>query len=263
MYEVSALYSYAVKSFKGRLISEMPLDAFGPRFDRRFMLVDAQGSHVTQRCTPMMAALEAVVCNDVLELSAGDWSCSLPLSAFSTPVSTKVWSDIVEGLGCVEPEVNTVLTRVLSKEVRLVLMPDTSYRAVDQAFARREGRVSYADGFPFLICNEASLSDLNARLDSPVGMTRFRPNIVVRGAKAYAESDWKRIRIGAVEFDLVKPCSRCSMITLDSKGVFNKEPLKTLATYRRNEFGVCFGENAMHDGRDGLISIGDVVEVLE
>lgn len=265
MYEVSALYSYAVKSFAGRSLSEMKLDAFGPCFDRRFMLIDQDGKHVTQRCTPQLANFDALVSGDALELAFRGHSYVVPLAQFKYPVATQVWSDQVEGFGLDEEPsaLDSVLTECLGKSVRLVYMPPTSVRAIDPEFASHEGRVGYADAFPFLICNEASLDDLNSRLDTPVPMHRFRPNIVIKGAEAFAESEWRRIRIGSIEFDLVKPCSRCSMITLDGSGAFNKEPLKTLASYRLNEYGACFGENAMHGGGEGVLTVGAKVEVLE
>jgi uncharacterized protein YcbX len=106
------------------------------------------------------------------------------------------------------------------------------------------------------------LLDLNGRLEQPVSMSRFRPNIVVSGQEPFEEDSWRRIRIGEIEFAVVKPCSRCVMTTIDDAGEKGKEPLKTLATYRRNEHGACFGQNLVPLS-NGHIRVRDELVVLE
>lgn len=268
MYKITALFTYPVKSFQAAESSNLNVDDFGPRHDRRFMLVDEYGAHVTQRSDPKMATIKAQFNGRELYIKALKFEFTLSLDAFSQPTIATVWSDQVAAYALEKPDNQTpalsdsMLSEVLGKSVRLVYMPDSSYREVDPEFSSSRARVSFADGFPFLLCNTASLVDLNTRLELPVGMERFRPNIVFEGAKAFEESEWKRVRIDNVEFDIAKPCSRCSMITLDESGSFNKEPLKTLAGYRRNKFGACFGENLVHRGH-GKIGVGSTLEVLE
>ena len=126
-----------------------------------------------------------------------------------------------------------------------------------------DSQVSFADGFPVLIISEASLEALNSRLPSPLPMNRFRPNLVVRDSAPFAEDGWRRIRIGEAVLRLIRPCIRCVTTTVDqATGQTGKEPLATLATFRRAEGGVIFGQNAVHE-RGGLIRLGDPVEVLE
>ena len=107
------------------------------------------------------------------------------------------------------------LSRYCGQAFRFVFMPEETFRRVDTGRVTEYRRVSFADGFPFLIVNLASLEELNSRLDSVIEVRRFRPNIVVEGAKAWDEDDWTSARIGDTGFTLVKPCSRCVVTTVD------------------------------------------------
>jgi hypothetical protein len=139
-------------------------------------------------------------------------------------------------------------------------MPDTANR-----LASRRGhtsQVNFADGYPLLLISEASLENLNTRLDEPLPMNRFRPNLVVQGCAPYAEDSWNGIQIGDVRLHVVKPCERCAITTVNQltaeKG---KEPLRTLATYRQSDGNVLFGQNLIHEG-NGMLRVGDEVEIL-
>src|SRR5690606_19100508 len=124
---------------------------------------------------------------------------------------------------------------------------------------------AFSDGFPFLLIGQASLDDLCARIGRPLEMLRFRPNLVVAGAAPYAEDDWKRIRIGALTFRVVKPCSRCAIPTIDlhtAERSADNEPLATLLGYRKRAGGVFFGQNLIAEGC-GQLEVGMPVEVLE
>jgi uncharacterized protein YcbX len=120
-------------------------------------------------------------------------------------------------------------------------------------------RVSFADGFPFLMISEESLADLNRRLADPLPMNRFRPNLVVAGGEPYAEDGWERIEIGGVRLRVVKPCARCLVTTTDqATGERGSEPLRTLATYRKVNGEVMFGQNVVHENA-GHLRTGDIV----
>ncbi len=142
-------------------------------------------------------------------------------------------------------------------------LAETWVRQVDPSYARPDDQVGFADGFPFLLASESSLADLNRRLARPVPMERFRPNLVVQGAAPYAEDTWRRIRIGAVSFRVVKPCARCVTTTVDQTlGVrAGNEPLETLARYRLQDRGVMFAQNLLHDG-NGALRVGDRLTLL-
>jgi uncharacterized protein YcbX len=149
----------------------------------------------------------------------------------------------------------------LGKEVRLVLIDDKTSRPVDPEYALNGEEVSFADGFPYLITNQASLDDLNSRLDFPVPMERFRPNLVISGAQPYEEDNWDKIYAGSAVFKVVKPCGRCVVTTIDQdtaeKG---SEPLKTLSTYRKINNKIIFGQNAVLV-KSGSIVKGDEIKV--
>jgi MOSC domain-containing protein len=138
------------------------------------------------------------------------------------------------------------------------MAPDV-VRAADPAFAPDGARVSFADGFPFLLLSEESLADLNRRLPEPLPMNRFRPNLVVAGGQPYDEDTWSRIEIGGIRLRVVKPCGRCVVTTIDQlTGERGKEPLRTLATYRKRDAEVMFGQNVVHEG-PGRLRVGDAV----
>ncbi|WP_250658491.1 MOSC domain-containing protein [Alkalimarinus coralli] len=261
--KLTAINKFPVKSLKGVSLSSAVVDDFGIKNDRRWMLVDEDGTFISQRKHPVMGTIGVQDADGLLAFKS---SCNQELSVspndFTETCSVKVWGDEVSVLAA-HSEVGDWFSGILNKKVRLVYMPDRSFRQVDREYADYNQRVSFADGFPFLLISEASLNDLNTRLDNPVGMSRFRPNLVVSGCDAYEEDRWKKIRVGGIEFDVVKPCSRCIMTTIDENTLkHGKEPLKTLAGYRRNEYGVCFGQNLVHRG-EGHLTVGDSIEVLE
>jgi uncharacterized protein YcbX len=93
-------------------------------------------------------------------------------------------------------------------------------------------------------------------------MNRFRPNVVVKGCEPFAEDTWNRIRIGDVELAVAKPCARCMVTTIDKETLAkSKEPLKTMASYRKQGNGVMFGQNAI-PLNEGRLRLGVNVEIL-
>jgi len=152
----------------------------------------------------------------------------------------------------------------LGTSVRVVHIADGFKRRLNPNYAiHADDHTGFADGYPILIISEESLQDLNSRLDSALPMNRFRPNLVVKGCEPFAEDTWKRIRIGAVEMALVKPCPRCVVTTIDKETLAkSKEPLKTLNGYRNHELGAIFGMNTI-PLNEGRIETGMTVEILE
>ena len=151
----------------------------------------------------------------------------------------------------------------LGFDVKLVLMPASSSRKVDPDYAINGESVSFADGMPYLILGQSSLDELNSRLEVAVKMNRFRPNLVFSGGRAFFEDEIKKIKIGLVDFQIVKPCARCVLTTIDQDtGMQGKEPLKTLATYRTINNNVLFGQNAIALN-SGSVKVGDQVAVLD
>ena len=259
--KVHSLFLYPVKSLSGIEVTRFNTDDFGPVGDRRWMIVDDERRFVTQREHPELARVGTRLDGDqvVIDIPGeGEFG----LTASDDELRVLVWRDWVKALAGL-PEASDALSRFCGKSVRLVFMPDSSFRRVDAGRVDEYRRVGFADGFPFLVTNIASLAELNTRLDVPVEMRRFRPNIVIEGPEAWEEDHWKSLSIGMSKLSIVKPCSRCVMTTVDpSTGQKDTsvQPLRTLARYRRTEEGVIFGQNAIHES-PGLIQVGDPVTV--
>jgi uncharacterized protein YcbX len=265
--QVTELNIYPVKSTRRIALSESEVLPRGLPWDRRWMLVDASGKFITGRQHPGLATVQTEIGDNVLHIHAdGRDSLSLPLMPRERRVvEVTVWKDSVAAL-LAGSEADAWFSDFLGLGCRLVQMTDDIFRGVNQDYGRAGDPVSFADGFPLLLICEASLADLNSRLDQPVEMRRFRPNLVIDGDLPYAEDGWRRIRVGAVEFEGVKNCSRCVFTTIDpDTGVKSPdmEPLRTLSSYRRRpEGGVYFGQNLIPRSA-GVIRVGDPVTVLD
>jgi len=257
---LSGLYVYPIKSCGGISLHTAEVDERGIRHDRRWMLVDEAGVFLSQREVPRLALVGIRMADDGLLVDApGMTALSMPFEPEGESILARVWDDLVETLR-VGREADRWFTRFLGVPCRLVYLPDRSVRPVDPDYAEPGDRVGLSDGFPFLMISEASLADLNGRLDKPLPMDRFRPNLVVRGCGPFAEDGWRRIRIGAMTFRVVKPCARCKITTVDqASAAEGKEPLRTLARYRKVGSKVLFGQNLVHDGT-GVLSVGDAVQ---
>jgi uncharacterized protein YcbX len=261
---ISELHVFPIKGAAGVALTRTTLDAFGMADDRRWMIVDDRGVFVSQREYPELALLRVQLQPDELVIrSTRAGEARLPRQGGPGPtVRVRVWGDTVDAIDAGDVAAHTISAH-LGSSVRLVHMPDSSVRGVDPDYGRASDRVSFADAFPLLLICQESLNTLNARLAEAIPMLRFRPNVVVAGAPAHAEDEWRRIRLGSVECDVVKPCSRCAATTVDpATGMRGKEPLRTLASYRAWNQKVWFGQNLIHR-QPGEIAVGDQVEVLD
>jgi len=260
---LTGLHVYPVKSARGIALERAHVTERGLLHDRRFMIVDEAGAFLTQRELPQMARLGTALDSDSLSISwEGLGSEQVPLTNASGPLrKVRVWHDEVEAID-LGAQVGRFLSTALGVAASLVYMPDETVRVPSLEFARDTDRVGFADGFPYLIASEASLADLNARMDAPVPMNRFRPNLVVSGADAYAEDTWRELRVGGLAFEVVKPCARCVITTTDqTRGErAGMQPLASLARYRRFRGEAAFAQNAI--ARDvGTLALGAVVQV--
>lgn len=260
---VHSLYIYPVKSLAGIQVTAFETDDFGPKADRRWMIVDEERRFVTQRALPELARVAT-------SLVEGSVSIAIPgegdfvLQATDQELRVQVWRDWVKARVSAS-DASEALSRFCGKTLRFVYMPDASFRRVDAGRVSEYRRVGFADGFPFLITSLASLHELNERLEAPVDMRRFRPNIVIEGAAPWQEDHWRQLKLGQHNFDIVKPSSRCVLTTVHpDTGVKDPglQPLRTLATYRRFPEGVIFGQNAIHESC-GIVQVGDSVTVIE
>jgi uncharacterized protein len=266
-FTLTGLFVYPVKGARGIPIDEAQCGPRGIDGDRRYMLVDDSGRFVTQRDEGRLAQLvPSFDAHGVLHLAidgVGEVRVPMPASAQLRPV--RVWDDEVAALPLGE-DVARFLSEAFGRPLALVYMPDATRREVQQAYADPGDLVGFADAFPYLITNEASLAALNAAMPAAtaaVPMERFRPNLVVRGPAPFAEDDWAAISVGSLRFELRKPCTRCVVITRDqhtgeSQG---KEPLRTLTKLHRWQNKPSFGQNALPRST-GPLRLGEAVAVL-
>ena len=255
---LAALYVHPIKSCGGLSPADSRLVETGLEYDREWMLVDEQGVMLTQRQHPRMALIQPGFKGGELVLRApGMLQLYLSLDRVEAPTRARVWDDEVPAwdmgdlaaLWC---------SNFLDVPARLVRFDPDHRRLSSPAWAGEvEAQNAFADGFPLLLANTASLDDLNLRLAArgvePVAMARFRPNIVVSGLEAYDEDQIDEIGFaaegGTVRIRLVKPCARCSIPNVDlATGVTGTEPLDTLSGYRadaRVGGGITFAMNAV------------------
>ena len=265
---LSALYRYPLKSGAGESLDEGCCTPLGMQGDRRWMVVDAEnGRFLTQRVLPTMALLcmrwqgptaVRLTAPDMPEL---DVEMPPPSAALR---GAFIWREALRVPDAGDRAAEW-LSRFLERRVRLVYLRDEDAIQIDREFAEEGERTAFTDGFPFLLIGQASLDDLCARVGRPLEMLRFRPSLVVAGSASYAEDGWKRIRIGSIDFRVVKPCTRCAIPLIDPASAVRNpdfEPLKTLMTYRKGEGGVFFGQNLIAEG-SGTLALGMPVEVLE
>lgn len=256
--KLSGLFIYPIKACAGIALPRAAVVERGLASDRRYMVVDRNGRFVSQRERPQLCLVQTAREGEQLVVSAPSISSlGLPSALHAGErVAFQVWSS--RGSALRHDEGSRWFSELLGDEMQLVYMPDDERRPVNPARARPGDVVSFADAYPFLLISEASLADLNARLDEPLEMRRFRPNLVLSGVEPYAEDRMTRLRIGSVSFRGVKRCDRCSVTTVDPEtGARGKEPLRTLAKYRLEEGKVWFGMNLIHD-QQGELVVGDL-----
>jgi len=255
---VSGLFIYPVKSCRGIALDAAEVTPTGFAHDREWLVVDRHGVFMTQRDWPGLARVSVAVAPGGIQLAA-DGMARLAVAAPGPGAARQrvvVWRDECEAVPAGRDAAQW-FSELLGTPCRLVRMPPSTVRQVDLHFARAGDRVAFADGFPFLLLSEASLAELNRRLEKPLPMDRFRPNIVLDGCEPHAEDGWSRIVIGGLGFRVVKPCARCVITTTDqATGERGREPLRTLSTYRLLDGKVLFGQNLVHEGR-GTIRVGD------
>lgn len=264
---LASLHVHPIKSCRGHAVDTAALDRFGLVGDRRFLVVDERGQFLTQRTIAKLALLEPQLEGDTLTLQAPGLA---PLRLPATPpaeaprTEVVIWHDTVTSAD-LGPLAAAWLSEFLGQPARLVAMAPGYSRPIRRPTAQPGDEAPFSDAYPLLVISEASLAELNDRLDEPLPMDRFRPNLVVRDCPAFAEDTWGRIRIGDVVLRAAGPCGRCIVTTTDQRTLERgKEPLRTLATYRRSPDGaVNFGQNYIHETKGGMLQAGAPVDVLE
>ncbi|MCW2757907.1 MAG: hypothetical protein JWO46_1653 [Nocardioidaceae bacterium] len=261
---------YPVKSCRGESLETATVEPWGLAGDRRWMVVDGDGEVITARECPVLVLVHPVLTEDGLTLTGPDRP-TLDVRRPEQPlVPVTIWNSQLEA-AYAGADAERWFTGLIGRTARLVHLDDPTRRHTSPDFGDPDDLVSFADGYPMLLATEASLAALNdailERHDGaiePLPMTRFRPSLVVAGSEAWAEDDWRRVRIGAVEFRAVKGCARCVLTTIDpDTAAKGKEPIATLARIRRWDGATWFAVNLVPDTPGAVLRVGDEVEVLE
>ncbi|MER7002317.1 MOSC N-terminal beta barrel domain-containing protein [Dactylosporangium sp. NPDC000555] len=264
---LSYLATYPIKSCYRVEAETAEVEPWGLAGDRRWIVVDEEAKLITQRVWPAMGRIRPHYDDRGLVLHAqGAVPLQVPFPS-GAPAEVRHFHQWIAATSAGDVADQWV-SQVIARPARLFYLDDPTRRPVDPKFGDPDDRVSFADGYPLLLANEASLHAVNDWLaedgDEPIAMTRFRPNVVVSGAPAWAEDDWigRRVVIGDVAFRVPKPCSRCVLTTIDPEtGEKGEQPLRVLGRHRRFPGGLMFGLNLIPDVR-GKIAIGDEVTVL-
>jgi uncharacterized protein YcbX len=264
MPELVSLYRYAVKSCRGERLEQTQVTSMGLSFDRHWMVADETGHMLTGRDAPDLVRIAALAeeNGEALQLSApGMHDLHVSRHALCIEQATKVWDDEFTTQGGYSPA-NAWLSQFLGRDVQLLHIGEHSTRHSEK---RPHLHLSFADGYPLLLLNTSSLDELNARVGRDMEVERFRPNLVVSGAEAFAEDGWQRLRIGEVTLVVEKPCERCVFTTLDpqtGERSADQEPLRTLAKFRKQQDGVMFCMNLRAEN-EGELRTGMQVEVID
>jgi len=262
---ISALHVYPVKGCRGIALEVARLTTTGLAYDRHWMVVHPDGRFATQRELPRMAVVGTALDDGCLTLAAPGLE---PLSVLSDQDGPRrevdVWGDRCVGIDEGEAAASW-FSRVLGRPLRLVRFDPSTPRPSDPQFANGLPAFSeFSDGFAILVISEASLVDLNARLEKPLPMNRFRPNIVISGVESFDEDRMEALTADGIELRLVKACTRCQVTTTDQEtGQVGAEPLRTLAGFRMhpNLGGVAFGQNAIvARGAGRALRVGQALE---
>jgi uncharacterized protein len=264
---IAALHYYPVKSARGIDLERALLTRAGFEDDRRWMLITPAGRFITQREVPRLALIAPRLLPDALVLEAPPLPpISIPLSRRGPRRAVTVWRDHCEAFDEGD-EVAGWLQRFLDRDCRLVRFDPAHRRLSERVWTGAyEAETRFADGFPILALNAASLMELNGRLAAPLPMNRFRPNIVLEGLAPYDEDRIDELSGDGVRLKLVKPCTRCriTVTNQDTGEVEGEEPLSTLRSYRYDADlrGVCFGQNAIVvEGVGATLVAGQALQV--
>ena len=266
MITITSLTIFPVKSMKALSLQASDVDLIGLKHDRRWLVVDDNDKFQTIREDKELAQVKAVPQANGLTLThptKGFFTIQTPDSSAES-CTVRIWRSEVNALRA-NKDAAVFLSDILGKPLQLVYLADETARQVNPKFATPSDYVSFADGYPISIASESSWQDLRHRTGIDLSMRRFRINITVTGADAWAEDQWKLIQIGAVKFRIAKPIGRCIVTTLDpdtGQKTADNEPLATLSKFHRASDGeIIFGQHLIPD-RTGHISVGDEVKIL-
>ncbi|PKG80833.1 oxidoreductase [Colwellia sp. 75C3] len=268
--QLSQISVYPLKSSAGIQVSNSWVDELGLSFDRRFVLSDDKGQFITARTEPTLCLIQANITATGLVLTAPD----MPKLVINYHQLTElyqtvfVWDDNINAQQG-NTEHHQWFSRYLKRPCQLLHFGELSTRKVPDT-SNRTNQLAFADGYPLLLISQASLDDLNKRCSTTITMNQFRPNLVIDNCDAFAEDTWQHIRIGEVEFELRKPCTRCIFTTINPETAIkdiHQEPITSLKTYRQAADGdlkgeILFGQNLIPLNQ-GQIKLTDTITIIK
>ncbi|AFY37535.1 MOSC domain protein beta barrel domain protein [[Leptolyngbya] sp. PCC 7376] len=263
MVTVAELWIYPVKSCRGITLNEAQVTHKGFAGDRQWMIVDAAGKFITQRSHPQLAKVRIQLDDDDLTLDfERQPTLKIPVQQTGDLLPVTVWRNQTEATDQGEHAAEW-FSRILQIPCRLVRQSPEHIRPINPKYALWENQpVSFADGYPILLTNTASLQQLSGKVGELIPMNRFRPNLVVAGDRPFAEDNWQNFKINELEFVVAKPCERCVVTTTDQNTGDrhpSQEPLRTLRKFRyQPKKGILFGINLMPKN-EGFIKVGQAL----
>ena len=260
-YKITDLIIYPIKSLGGISVSETQVQTRGLQYDRRWMLVDDQGQFMTQRENPQMALFSCALSENKMVVTYKGEVCTFNLDTVREDATrVQVWSSKFKAQE-VDAAASKWFSRHLGLPATLVKMTALSKRPKRLFTSPFKTELSFADGYPILVLGNESMSHLNAQLENPLHINRFRANIIVDTKTAHEEDTWPDFDLGTARIKIIKPCARCNVITIDqTDATKGKEPLKTLASYRTKRNKIYFGANAIVL-KEGHVGVGDLIKV--
>lgn len=263
-YSVKSLHIYPIKSLQGIQLNTVTLVDYGFQYDRQWMLVDTENKFISQRTVPNMITLKPQISGDKLLVHGqNNQSIQLDLNNRSNSnIEVSIWKDTVHA-SLEDQNINDWFSQQLGITCKLVKLATKQDRFVDDNFAKNKETVGFADGFPLLVVSHSNIELLNSKLDTPVDMNRFRPNIVIDGLAAHEEDKLQSIIINNIEIKLVKPCERCQVPSIDQQtGEKRGDILRSLIKYRQFNKRIYFGMNGLHQS-NGVIQVGQAIQVID
>jgi uncharacterized protein YcbX len=280
---------YPLKGAAGLDLQETGLDRFGIPGDRRWMLAKPDGGFISQRSHPRLSLIRTALGGTEKDRGKVEIACggTGPIFGRSSGGDRLRFTVEAPGMGTfelIEPpserwvevqvhrdrfaaqagygEADKWFSEFLGEACQLVFMPGEVKRPVDPIYAPGH-RVALADGYPLHLASEESLADMNRTLPKKTDMLRYRPNLVVSGGAPWEEDEWRVLETGGIRLELVKPCARCAVVTVDQEtGVRGQEPLRSLRGFREWDGKIYFGQNAVFSG-GGRFRVGENVRILE
>lgn len=258
---IENLIVYPIKSFAGIEVESQKALESGFEWDRRWMLIDENNRFISQREHSILALFKVEIDKDKLKISYKNSSLMFDKNQeIGSGLKVEIWKDIVNSFE-VSLEANTYFSNLLNQKVKLVKSDVEGQRLKRLDEIPFKTDLNLADGYPYLILGTESIRNLNARIKNPIDYRRFRPNILIRTTSAHEEDNWKNLKIGQVNFNMIKPCVRCNVIGIDQdKGLHYKEPTLELSKYRKENNSIIFGMNAIVINKN-IINLNDEVYV--